>query len=129
MDAVTFIKESARMCSSVQACGECPMYRDDGKSSMCGMNRRDGKSANEQVEIVEKWSKENKPKTRQSEFLKQFPNTTCMDNGVIRLYPCQLGYSCICDSHGYMCVQDGGECRPKACLSCRETFWNEPVKI
>lgn len=128
MDAVTFVKESSRMCSEVYQCRECPMFRPDGQHSTCGMNRRDGKSADEQVEIMEKWIKEHPAKTRQTEFLKQFPKTPCMDSGVIRLYPCQLGYRLVCDSHGYKYVPDGGECDPKSCLSCRETFWPEPVK-
>ncbi len=128
MDAVTFINESKRMCREIPHCTDCPMYRSDGLVSACGMNRRDGKSANEQVEIVEKWSKEHPVETRQSEFFKQFPKAPCMDSGVLKLYPCQLGYRCVCDSSGYNYVMDGGECSPKVCMGCRENFWKMPIK-
>lgn len=80
------------------------------------------------VDAVEKWLKEHPRKTRQSEFLEQFPKTPCIGSGEIRLYPCQLGYRLVFDSHGYKFVPDGGECETKSCMGCRENFWNEPVK-
>ena len=113
MDAVKFIKECRRM------------YKVTGKQSP---TLAEWVPAADVVKEVEDWSAAHPRKTRQSVFLEQFPNTPCMDSGAIRLYPCQLGYSFHCDSHGYRYVQDGGDCDPKTCLSCREAFWNEPVK-
>lgn len=43
----------------------------------------------EAVEIVERWGKEHPRKTRQSEFLKMFPNALIFE-GVLKIEPCEL---------------------------------------
>lgn len=124
MDAIKFIEEKERMCQTCGSCVLCPAWLDDG----CIVSMRSGFAPEQQINTVKVWAENNRPKTRKTEFLEQFPKTPCLDNGAIRLYPCQLGYRVVCDSSGYKYVADGDECEPKACLGCREIFWNQPVK-
>lgn len=123
MDAKEFWKEFGRMCDS-HLCGDCPA-KDLYCSHTMAFNANNDTSI---VDAVEKWLKEHPRKTRQSEFLEQFPKTPCIGSGEIRLYPCQLGHRLVFDSHGYKFVPDGGECETKSCMGCRENFWNELVK-
>ena len=67
MDAVKFLKEKARMTNECNIlCDDCPVH------AYC--NHSEGKNAERMVAIVEKWAEEHPVKTRQSEFLKMFPN-------------------------------------------------------
>lgn len=78
----------------------------------------------EAVAIVEQWAKENPKKTRQSEFLKLFPDARLFD-GVLAIDPCKINSSRF----------DSKECRTYSdefgvlsCDKCREQFWNEEVE-
>nr|DAO56766.1 MAG TPA: hypothetical protein [Caudoviricetes sp.] len=82
MDAVEFLKQFNRMCKAYNddGCKECPAHR-----------YRCGEEFDEQeedgVSIVEQWAKEHPIKTRQSEFLKMFPNAQKSSNGVLDICP------------------------------------------
>ena len=95
MDAVEFVKERNRMCKSFGgSCDGCPA----DKNTCCDTFEWQEKL----VTIVEEWSKENPPKTRQSVFIQQYPQVAIY-NGVIDIKPCQIveGYTskyCTCDS-------------------------------
>ncbi len=65
------------------------------------------------VEIVEKWAAEHPAKTRQSEFLKKFPNAT-----PFHIDPCNVDTDMAIDS----------KCRRKSCIKCREEYWNAEVE-
>ena len=71
MDAVEFIRERNRMCDyyakngSLAGYADCPMY-----AAVCNSIRA---VTDAYIDIVEKWSREHPRKTRQSEFLKQWP--------------------------------------------------------
>lgn len=118
MDAIKFIKEKVRMCDSFaaqgQKCTGCPLAAFEG----CDIDDLvDQDSVEEAVELVEKWSKENPRKTRQSEFLKQYPKVAICD-GVIDIRPCKIvgGYAsqyCLCDS--------------SYCVKCRKDFWLQEI--
>ena len=114
MDAVEFLKEFGRLCayySTNTDCKECPLVRYD----CC----RDTK--NEDVvcaRIVEQWAKEYPVKTRQSEFLKQWPEVTVDKHGVCNLEPCNL-----CPS---MLNSDG--CGMSNCDKCRCDFWLKEIE-
>lgn len=112
MDAVTFIKEKERMCQTCGSCVLCPAWLDDG----CVVSMRSGFAPEQQIEIVEKWSKEHQPKTRQSVFLKQFPDAHLDSRGVLAIQPCDLGFEDICN------------CSATPCYRCRETFWKKPTE-
>ena len=85
MDAVKFLKENSRMCNRMD-CSNCPVsLNKNGTGRTC-----EDFSENypeKYVAIVEKWSKEHPIKTRQSEFLKMFPNARMDGNGSVGLCP------------------------------------------
>lgn len=94
MDALEFVHERNRMCNSFDhiSCGSCP--------------------------VVEKRSKENPVKTRQSEFLKLFPEAYVGGDGCLALNPCEF----------YPNMRK--ECTNKYtwCSDCRHKFWMQEVE-
>ena len=73
MDAIEFIKQIRRMA---EARGKTIYFKSEETDT-------------EIVERVEQWAKEHPVKTRQSEFLKMYPNAR-IDDGVIFLVPCAI---------------------------------------
>ncbi len=72
------------------------------------------------VSEVEKWAKENPVKTRQSEFLKQWPNYMIDNNGVVGIYSRNVNNKRICNlEHFYDC---------HSCPVCRREFWLEEIE-
>lgn len=85
MDAVEFIKNRARICRAHKDCIDCIL------SNFCGhtCDKQDVYQVAEQVVAnVEQWAKEHPIKTRQSEFLKMFPNANLDDYGILLIAPC-----------------------------------------
>lgn len=126
MDAVAYIKAYARMCDSFDSknnitgkpCVGCPLD-DIGRG--CHMNDLTN-NAEECVAAVEKWAKEHPVKTRQSEFLKRYPEAEIGDDGHPSVDPCQL--------HKEMAnveVHDG-YCNKYGCDECRRDFWLAEIK-
>lgn len=103
MDAVEFYKAFKRMC-----------YKTDCKD--CLLDQKCRPSANvepkEVVELVEQWAKDHPAKTRQSEFLKRFPNAMINESdGILCITPCNIeGKSIVC-TYG------------KSCGDCRREYW------
>lgn len=73
------------------------------------------------VSETEKWAKENPVKTRQSEFLKQWPEAEIdIDENVINLCPARL-----IESYRGML----GLCaRNNDCIRCKRKFWLEEIE-
>lgn len=76
----------------------------------------------EVVEIVERWGKEHPRKTRQSEFLKLFPNARIAVDGCIGgICPSDLDTEFVCPMQkrgsDYAC-----------CPECRRVYWHAEVK-
>lgn len=115
MDAVTFIKERGRMCDSLFGCMGCPANSQENGYGDCNVSIGSKYPAEEQVKIVENWSKEHQPATRQSEFLKKYPNATLDSHGVLVISPCDLGFS-------------REDCAFTACYICRDAFWKKPIE-
>lgn len=70
------------------------------------------------VSNVEGWVKDHPVKTRQTEFLKMFPNVPLTDDGFVDICPCDL------DKVEYeMCESD-----LSGCSECLEQFWNKEVE-
>ena len=113
MDAVEYVKQRARMCDYYVNCDDCPA----GNYGRCA-------SLNEipkMVPIVEKWAKEHPVKTRQSEFLKQWPDAEIGYDGLLTIAPCQLNIELLqCDS------QEDCENRG-VCAECRRDFWLKEI--
>ena len=109
MDALKFIRERNRMCQSFgDGCKNCPANKD----RFCIAFNVD----EEIVPIVEKWSKENPRKTRQSLLLEQYPSAQSVD-GVIMICPKMLDTSFSCPINNNV-----------DCATCRHEFWNQEVK-
>ena len=108
MDAVKFIKEKNRMCNSYSKCIGCPVDCDTKTDCEYYLTV----NPEQYVKIVEKWSSEHPVKTRQSEFLKMFPNVKLDDNGAIEICPKVLDEECeiYCGTR-------------QACSYCRGEYW------
>ena len=97
MDAVEYVKQRERMCDYYANCDDCPAGNYEGCASLNGIPKL--------VPIVEKWAKDHPVKTRQSEFLKMYPNAR-MDDGVIFLGPCAIDKSHKCTLDCKKCCRD-----------------------
>ena len=114
MDAVEYVKQRERMCDYYVHCGDCPV----GDYGRCT-------SLNEipkMVPIVEQWAKAHPVKTRQSEFLKQWPDARVGDDGYPSVAPCQL-YKDIEEKD-----ENGVCCKNCGCAECRRDFWLKEIK-
>ena len=105
MDAVEFYRQFARYCSS-SYCSECTIVES------CKTKGKDGRDADKIVRTIEQWAKDNPIKTRQSEFLKIFPNVQIQDD-VIQV--CPKAISC-----NYRSKEN---CYEINCLDCKREFW------
>jgi len=111
MDIVEFFKTVNRLCKN-RTYGECPIW----KNGTCMADSGDDsvKSIEETISKVEQWAKDHPVKTRQSEFLKMFPNAEfCRD--VINILPCSIEKE--------MCKY----CDNSKCEECRKDYWLSEV--
>ena len=114
MDAVEYVKQRERMCDYYSDCDKCPAKEVIGCANITKISQM--------VPIVEKWAKEHSVKTRQSEFLKQWPNAEISDDELPSIAPCQLNVELLqCES------QDDCEERG-VCGKCRRDFWLKEIK-
>lgn len=116
MDAVEFLRERKRMCDSREDCDGCPLAEDKCiVSSVCDEDYK------KIVAAIEQWSKEHPRKTRQSEFLKHYPNVELDGNGIINISPCRV------DPKQY--PFNGEDCRKfRSCGDCLREFWMQEVE-
>ena len=116
MDAITFIKERKRLCKMYIDCFNCPA-RDNNR---CRFSITQGDEEAKQIELLEKWSAEHQPKTRQSMFLEQWPETERDSYGVLQICPMSVSAS-------YR--DNNGECKnpEKLCRDCRREFWLKEI--
>nr|DAP46663.1 MAG TPA: hypothetical protein [Bacteriophage sp.] len=123
MDAVEFYKSMKRMCYSGEMCEKCPLYNNFSEmGSVCDVLLHiEDEKASRVKSIVEQWAKDHPVKTRQSEFLKKFPDAYL--SAITRLLPCSLDKTLKplrCAKYGYLSTI----CR---CDKCRDDYWNEEV--
>lgn len=120
MDAVTYIKEKARMCGEQgENCNPrtCPYGHFKGCDAY--LLEKENKTA-EAIQILQDWIDEHPRKTRQSVFLEQWPEAS-MKYGIPTIKPCDL-YSKYKDANGD-CTRHGINCAQ----CCRE-FWSQEVE-
>ena len=116
MDAVKYLKEYDRMCKSYGiTCKNCGIDKL--------RNEREGCSSivyahpEKVVAIVEKWSAAHPVKTRQSEFLKMFPNASLNELGSLTICPMDA-------DKNQRCPEKSGA----GCMDCRREFWLAEVE-
>lgn len=111
MDAVEFLKTVDRLCRAEEDCSSCPL-----NGYACDANLKDVaryytlESVQDMVQKVEQWAKEHPAKTRQSEFLRMFPNADFCQ-GVIDISPCSI------EKEMKKC------CGDRECDECKRTYW------
>ena len=106
MDAVEFIKQVRRM------------GKQKGEAICFKLEEID----TEIVEQVEQWAKEHPVKTRQSEFLKMWPDAEIGDDGYPSVAPCQL-YKDMEEKD-----ENGVFCKNCGCGICRRDFWLKEIE-
>ena len=118
MDAVKFVKEYLRMCTKVDECEDCPVYKTD----FCTVpaKERSQESAEEIVELVEEWSAAHPRKTRQSVFLGNYPCARIDSQSVL--------YACPADVYGNNVCPKKKDDTPIICYDCRREFWMQEVE-
>ena len=80
-DYARFMREH---CSDDNKCADCPL-----NDMHCGVEDADSEELAKINEIILNWCKEHPVKTRQSEFLKMFPNAKII-NGAVAICPKKL---------------------------------------
>ena len=119
MDAVKFVKEYLRMCTNVDECEDCPVYKTD----FCAVpaKERSQESAEKIVELVEEWSAAHPRKTRQDVFLEQYPESDIDLNGILDVCPAPIFRS-------HRSSRGGCSDFYKDCNECRSEFWLQEVE-
>lgn len=119
MDAVKFIEERNRMCNSFgDKCNGCPA----SGVLCCTVSAVSKLDAMSQVALVKDWSDAHPRKTRQSEFLEQWPEAFLDDEyGILQFCPRYI-------SAAYR--NDDGKCKNpgKRCIDCSHEFWMQEVE-
>lgn len=110
-----FLQEWDRMCSSYNQCSECDVYKKFDGNIKCVIHIKN--HWKQILEIVQKWSNEHQPKTRQSEFLGLFPNAKML-NGVLDLCPKSADTKQLCK----------GISGKTNCHNCKESYWLSEVE-
>ena len=114
MDAVEYLKALGRLCNNYLCGDNCPLIDSCDDESDDGYVRK--------VQMVEQWAKAHPVKTRQSEFLKQWPDAEVGDDGYPSVAPCQL-YKDIEEKD-----ENGVCCKNCGCAECRRDFWLKEIK-
>lgn len=109
MDAVEYIKTRCRLCKSKDRCSECPLRNKEDGRCIAYVSEY----AEKAVQIVEQWAKDHPSKTRQSEFLKQFPDAETDRSGILIFCPRKFDPVNINSVH----------CHRYGCLECRKDYW------
>lgn len=113
MDAVEYNMALYRMCQSNDlSCNMCEFNK------LCGIKNSGStlEGAKKAVEFVKQWAKDHPVKTRQSEFLKLFPNAP-KSGRVLDICPQNLNID-------YMPPK---RCENISCGACKTDYWNEEV--
>ena len=115
MDAVEYLKEKVRMCIE-HRCRNCPLGKAGDEQYYSTCRACEEEHPEEAVEVVKKWSAEHPKKTRQSEFLKMFPNAMIRES-YIDIKPCEVDTELECPDRNTV-----------SCGECKQRYWNEEVE-
>ena len=117
MDAVEYLKTLCRMCNC--ECCNCEFKKRLSAFETCTAWRKT--HPEEAVAIAEKWAAEHPIKTRQSEFLKQWPEADVDENGVLQTCPALISASHRDQTGGCATLSN-------KCENCRKAFWFTEVE-
>lgn len=114
MDAVEYVKQRNRMCNYYVNCSECPVGQYKVCASIVGIPKL--------IPIIEQWAKEHPVKTRQSEFLKIFPEASMLNDEYLNICPAQISSECRDRETGgcYDLEMD--------CGKCKHDFWLKEIE-
>lgn len=117
-----FFEELDRMCETVNKYGEaedCVFYKPN--YGCCGYMHWLPDGVEKTVTVLQKWSDEHPRKTRQSEFLKMFPNAKCWHNerGDVYIEFCPKLFN-----NTLKCRKDGSG----GCSACMKEYWSAEVE-
>ena len=104
------VHDYARMCKKIGDCMNCLLgVANNGADMVC----RDfvATCPNKANEIILDWCKGHPVETRQSKFLKMFPNAVTNENGRISVCPKNL-------DRNYTC-----KLKPNECGKCLDNYW------
>lgn len=120
MDAVKFTRAAMRMCNAYYSkCWSCPA----GDDTSCKLDiSYSAISAEEKVAIVEQWAERHPVKTRQSVFLKQWPEAAISKDGAIAICPLAISAAY---RHGNGTCNKGNS---DTCADCKRQFWSAEVE-
>ena len=121
MDAMKFLSEAKRMCGRAKSCAECAANEVCGFTPEFPSDFGEVDQMQKMVKLVEKWAEEHR-KTRQSEFLKRWPDVEKDDDGVPLLSPCFMDVAHYRTPEG-ICNRNGIDCN-----SCRKKYWLQEVE-
>ena len=111
MDALKYLKTLRRMCNG--ECRECEYEKRSGFDP-CTVWQYD--HPEEAVAIAEQWAAEHPVKTRQSEFLKHYPDARILPHGCLNACPMDV-------------FSDTGiNCNAQPCYECKKAFWLAEVE-
>lgn len=114
MDANKFMTGYKRMCANYDRCSDCPLGK--GKricSYYPSLHTQEMISAT--IKTVEEWSAAHPLKTRQSVFLEQYPEASCVDN-ILMSCPKVIDKNFSCSKTCFNCAE------------CRREFWMQEVE-
>ena len=111
MDAVKFIKAIKQMLSAGAGDSTVQKYISAQKKN----------DYEEMVKAAEQWAAEHPVKTRQSEFLKQWPEADVDENGVLQTCPALISASHRDQTGGCATLSN-------KCENCRKAFWLAEVE-
>lgn len=116
-----FIKEKERLCQYYKdkGCVFCVLDRNIKGLSCSDFIVQQPKKA---IEIVQRWSNEQPPKTFLTDFLEKYPNVPLAKNGYPSICPYDLGYMTKEDC--YMTKKEDFDDCSQYCKQC----WNTPIK-
>ena len=109
MDALKFLKTAKRMCNKRGQCTRCPIH------DFCNNDFNECSDALflDTIKAVEQWAKDHQIKTRQSEFLRMFPDAETDESGILIFCPRKFDPENINSVH----------CHRHGCLECRKDYW------
>lgn len=113
MNEKATIFDYARMCNAHSDCGICPIQG----MSLCVRYSRGVGDIDKANEIILNWCKTHPAKTRQSEFLKMFPNA-------------DLSYDFIdiCPRTIDKRLSGKKKCVGESCMGCKREYWLAEVE-